>query len=212
MNNSMELSFKINNEEMEKFKKILTSGGVRHYLIKITNGEELDVVEYKEYQKLEQENQELKKQLSNDYQIKMKQLQQENRKLKQQLSNSHQIKNQQKEFIEYLENEIKRLENIEFYIESMQKVAIATHKHNLSKYREIIDGKEYCVEKDENANQINVSHNCKYINLLNEYQNWLAKEKEVVYRDCGHTQKAITKCYDKLVYLRKIYKDDYDIG
>lgn len=118
----------------------------------------------------------------------------------------------QKEFIEYLENEIKRLENIEFYIESMQKVAIATHKHNLSKYREIIDGKEYCVEKDENANQINVSHNCKYINLLNEYQNWLAKEKEVVYRDCGHTQKAITKCYDKLVYLRKIYKDDYDIG
>ena len=161
---------------------------------------------------LERENQELKKQLSNDYQIKMKQLQQENRKLKQQLSNSHQIKNQQKEFIEYLENEIKRLENIEFYIESMQKVAIATHKHNLSKYREIIDGKEYCVEKDENANQINVSHNCKYINLLNEYQNWLAKEKEVVYRDCGHTQKAITKCYDKLVYLRKIYKDDYDIG
>lgn len=212
MNNSMELSFKINNEEMEKFKKILTSGGVRHYLIKITNGEELDVVEYKEYQKLEQENKELKKQLSNDYQIKMKQLQQENRKLKQQLSNSHQIKTQQKEFIEYLENEIKRLENIEFYIESMQKAAIATHKHNLSKYREIIDGKEYCVEKDENANQINVSHNCKYINLLNEYQNWLAKEKEVVYRDCGHTQKAITKCYDKLVYLRKIYKDDYDIG
>lgn len=190
MNNSMELSFKINNEEMEKFKKILTSGGVRHYLIKITNGEELDVVEYKEYQKLEQEN----------------------RKLKQQLSNSHQIKTQQKEFIEYLENEIKRLENIEFYIESMQKVAIATHKHNLSKYKEIIGDKEYCVEKDENANQINVPHNCKYINLLNEYQNWLAKEKEVVYRDCGHTQKAITKCYDKLVYLRKIYKDDYDIG
>ena len=51
---------------------------------------------------------------------------------------NQELKNQQKEFIEYLENEIKRLENIEFYIESMQKVAIATHKHNLSKYKEII--------------------------------------------------------------------------
>ena len=47
-------------------------------------------------------------------------------------------KTQQKEFIEYLENEIKRLENTEFYIESIQKAAIATHKHNLSKYKEII--------------------------------------------------------------------------
>lgn len=54
-------------------------------------------------EQLQQENQELKKQLSNNHQIKMKRLQQENRKLKQQLSNSHQIKNQQKEFIEWLE-------------------------------------------------------------------------------------------------------------
>ena len=60
MNNSVEFSFKINDEEMEKLKKILTSGGLRHYLIKITNGEELDVVEYKEYQKLEKENQKYK--------------------------------------------------------------------------------------------------------------------------------------------------------
>lgn len=49
------------------------------------------------------ENERLKKQLSNSHQIKMKRLQQENKKLKQQLSNSHQIKNQQKEFIEWLE-------------------------------------------------------------------------------------------------------------
>lgn len=62
MNNSIEFSFKMNDEEMEKLKKILTSGGLRHYLIKTTNGEELDVVEYKEYQKLEKENQELKEQ------------------------------------------------------------------------------------------------------------------------------------------------------
>lgn len=45
---------------------------------------------------LQQENQKLKEQL-----------QQENRKLKQQLSNSHQMKNQQKEFMEYLEEPIK---------------------------------------------------------------------------------------------------------
>lgn len=45
---------------------------------------------------------------------------------------------QQKEFIEYLENEIDRLEKTEFYIDSIQKAAIETHKHNLSKYKEII--------------------------------------------------------------------------
>ena len=48
----------------------------------------------------------------------------------------------QKEFIEWLENEIKRLENTEFYIESIQKAAIETHKHNLSKYKEIIGDKK----------------------------------------------------------------------
>lgn len=48
------------------------------------------------------------------------------------------ILNQQKEFIEYLESEIYRLEKTEFYIDSIQKAAIETHKHNLSKYREII--------------------------------------------------------------------------
>lgn len=52
-----------------------------------------DIEYYKnKNQRLQQKNEELKKQLSNDHQIKMKRLQQENRKLKQQLSNSHQIK------------------------------------------------------------------------------------------------------------------------
>lgn len=45
---------------------------------------------------------------------------------------------QQKEFIKYLEDEIDRLEKTEFYIDSIQKAAIETHKHNLSKYKEII--------------------------------------------------------------------------
>ena len=60
----------------------------------------------KEIEILEEENQKLKKQLSNDHQIKMKRLQQENEELKKQLSNSHQMENQQKEFIEYLESEM----------------------------------------------------------------------------------------------------------
>lgn len=115
------------------------------------------------------------------------------------------VEKQQKKFIEYLESEINELK-------LSWRDASCIPEEILQKYKEIIGGKEYCVEKDENANQINVPHICKYTILLNEYQNWLAKEKEVVYRDCGHTQKAITKCYDKLVYLRKIYKDDYDIG
>ena len=48
------------------------------------------------------------------------------------------LENQQKKFIEYLESEIDRLEKTEFYIDSIQKAAIETHKHNLSKYKEII--------------------------------------------------------------------------
>ena len=47
---------------------------------------------------------------------------------------------QQKEFIEYLESEIKRLEENNIY-EPLQRTALATHKHNLSKYKEIIGGK-----------------------------------------------------------------------
>lgn len=55
-----ELSINMSDEEIERIKNILcASRGVRHYLLKIHNDEELDVVEYKEYQKLEQQNKEL---------------------------------------------------------------------------------------------------------------------------------------------------------
>ena len=54
-----ELSINMSDEEIERIKNILcASRGVRHYLLKIHNDEELDVVEYKEYQKLEEENKE----------------------------------------------------------------------------------------------------------------------------------------------------------
>ena len=69
----------------------------------------------KEIEILEEENQKLKKQLSNDHQIKMKQLQQENRKLKQQISNSHQMENQQlrEQINMYLNNEYKLKDRLE---------------------------------------------------------------------------------------------------
>ena len=45
-------------------------------------------------------------------------LHQENQELNKQLSNSHQIKNKQKEFIDWLENEIKGCHNYSKYIEN----------------------------------------------------------------------------------------------
>ena len=99
------------------------------------------------------ENQELKKQLSNDHQIKMKRLQQENRKLKQQISNSHQMKDQQKEFIEYLESEMILFQEYMKEIECSDRchgdypITYYTSKCRLtevteilSKYKEIIAG------------------------------------------------------------------------
>ena len=97
---------------------------------------------WKYIKELQQENQELKKQLSNDHQIKMKRLQQENKELKQQISNSHQIKNQQKEFIEWLEDEIDKCKyGEENYADGDD---MSYHNENelrkeiLSKYKEII--------------------------------------------------------------------------
>lgn len=81
---NMELSFEMTDEELEKLRKILTDGGVRHYILEISDNEKIDVVEYKEYKKIEKENQELKKQLEEK-------------------------ENQQKEFIEWLEKESKEL-------------------------------------------------------------------------------------------------------
>ena len=68
------------------------------------------------------------------------------------------------------------------------------------------DGFINSVEKDENATEIKLPHICKFTILLNEYQSWLAKEKEIIYRDCGHTQNAMIRCYNKLKELREKYE------
>ena len=50
-----ELSFKMSDEEIERIKEILTKDkGLKHYLLKLSDNQELDVVEYKEYEKLQQ--------------------------------------------------------------------------------------------------------------------------------------------------------------
>ena len=91
---------------------------------------------------LQKENQELKKDLEDLFS--------DNSKLRKKLENSMtfqdyeytlnkkiQLENQQKEFIEYLESEIKRLEENNIY-EPLQRTALATFQHVLSKYKEII--------------------------------------------------------------------------
>lgn len=56
MNKDLEVSFAMTEEEKERIKKILLgAGGLRHYLLKLTDGTELDVVNYESYKKLEEE-------------------------------------------------------------------------------------------------------------------------------------------------------------
>ena len=75
------------------------------------------------------------------------------------------------------------------------------------KLKTMINGFINGVEKDENITEIKLPHICEYTALLNEYQIWLSKEKEIIYRDCGHTQNAMIKCYDKLKELREKYEE-----
>ena len=95
----------------------------------------------------ERYNKELRKDIEY-YKNKNQRLQQKNEELKKQLSNSHQIKNQQKEFIEWLESEKDRLakECSHTYEDSLGRMLYVNEDiYNevnkiLSKYKEIIGG------------------------------------------------------------------------
>lgn len=50
--------------------------------------------------------------------------------------------NQQKEFIEWLENGINQVRNTEFLDERIQRAGLVAYNRVLSKYKEIIGGKE----------------------------------------------------------------------
>ena len=130
----MELSFEMNDEELEKLRKILTDGGVRHYILEISDNEKIDVVEYKEYEKIEKENQELKKQLENCY-CNRTDCSARIKDSKQYDSLVQKVENQQKEFIDWLTNESKELIGNAGY---HQRICLGI----LRKYKEIIGDKE----------------------------------------------------------------------
>ena len=85
------------------------------------------------FEEIHKENQELKKELKekNDFINKLQATKDRLDKY------DYERTNQQKEFIEYLESEIKRLEENNIY-EPLQRTALATFQHVLSKYKEII--------------------------------------------------------------------------
>lgn len=89
------------------------------------------------FEEIHKENQELKKELKekNDFINKLQATKDRLDKY------DYERTNQQKEFIEYLESEIKRLEENNIY-EPLQRTALATFQHVLSKYKEIIGVKD----------------------------------------------------------------------
>ena len=91
----------------------------------------------------ERENQELKEQLEVGKE-QYNDLVEEKEELQEQLSNSHQIKKQQKEFIEWLENEIKNSDICDVYVRGMKfnSAEKMIYKDILSKYKEIIGVKD----------------------------------------------------------------------
>lgn len=64
MKEEISLDIEMSKEEMAKIKELLTSSpGLRHYAFQLKNGEYLDLVEYKDYEKLEEKNKSLQSQL-----------------------------------------------------------------------------------------------------------------------------------------------------
>ena len=64
MKEEISIDIAMSKEEMAKIKELLTSSpGLRHYAFELKTGEYLDLVEYKDYEKLEEENKTLQSQL-----------------------------------------------------------------------------------------------------------------------------------------------------
>lgn len=94
-----------------------------------------NALKQQKFNELLKENKELKKQLENTINSYTEEHNlRHNSDLKLDL-----LKTQQKEFIKYLEDEIKRLKENDIY-QPLQKMALATHEHTLQKYKEIIGG------------------------------------------------------------------------
>lgn len=128
--------------KIEDYSKYYIQGS-DHYLIPKDVFKELfnEMINWKE------ETKELNQKYLNavaDYETTMSELQELKKQLKEykRLGFKHlndkcnKLENQQKEFINYLEDEIKRLKENDIY-QPLQKMALATHEHILQKYRSI---------------------------------------------------------------------------
>ena len=85
------------------------------------------ILNNKEMLGLKEQNEKLKKQVENYKKLGFKYLQDKNNNLE----------TQQKEFINYLEDQIERLKENDIY-QPLQRTALITHEHDLQKYKEII--------------------------------------------------------------------------
>lgn len=122
MKEEISLDIAMSKEEMAKIKELLTSSpGLRHYAFQLKKGEYLDLVEYKDYEKLEEENKSLQSQLKEK-------------------------EESEKGFIKYLESEKDRLarEVSPIYEDSLGKTKLVNEdifnevNNVLSKYNEIL--------------------------------------------------------------------------
>lgn len=138
----MELSFEMNEEELEKTRKILTDGGLRHYILETFDNVKLDVVEFREYEKIEKENQKLKKQLENCY-CNRTDCSSRIKDSKQYDSLVQKVENQQKAFMKLLENKIDTLTQGKETFADLDKgeaVVLMELAMVLEEYKEIIGG------------------------------------------------------------------------
>lgn len=122
----------------EDYNKFYIQGS-DHYLIPKYEFIEL----FNEMENWKEEAKELKKQLTT-YQILHRDCKVDNLK---NISKIEEKENQQKEFIEWLENGINQVRNTEFLDERIQRAGLVAYNRVLSKYKEIIGGKDEIIKK-----------------------------------------------------------------
>lgn len=118
---------------IENIKLSIENQGLKEKLDKYENPKDMTLMMMWCTEKVKDENLELKKQLEDkNEKIILLQASEPMLNYKKALEET-----QQKKFIDYLENEIKRLKENDIY-EPLQRIALATHQYNLSKYKKII--------------------------------------------------------------------------
>lgn len=136
----------MNKEEIQHYKSLLRQGSLRHMNILLDNKfqKELQTI-IKDYEKLQQENEKLKKQYCERTDCggrignskKVEELEKQNKFLMERENILQVIEMKQKEFIKYLEAEINKCQS-NIFADGVKY----GFQLSLSKYKEIIGGKE----------------------------------------------------------------------